>query len=119
MGILINYLYSFIYLVKDRNRKLLIFILLSLLHFHSHLPSCLTPPHHLSITTTTHSTDRRALQEVSHRVKEANSKLSALHHELQELDSQILLTQGQAGAPLDHHAFTTNILGEYATSECM
>ncbi|XP_050729382.1 serine/threonine-protein kinase N-like isoform X3 [Eriocheir sinensis] len=56
------------------------------------------------------TTDRRALQDVSHMVKEANSKLSALQHELQELDSQILLTQGQAGAPLDHHAFTTNIL---------
>lgn len=56
------------------------------------------------------TTDRRALQDVSHMVKEANSKLSALKQELQEVDSQILLTQGQAGAPLDHHAFTTNIL---------
>lgn len=57
------------------------------------------------------TTDRRALQDVSHMVKEANSKLSALQQELQEVDSQILLTQGQAGAPLDHHAFTTtNIL---------
>ncbi|XP_045105896.1 serine/threonine-protein kinase N2-like isoform X2 [Portunus trituberculatus] len=59
------------------------------------------------------TTDRRALQDVSHMVKEANSKLSALKQELQEVDSQILLTQGQAGAPLDHHAFTTNILGLY------
>ncbi|XP_063888456.1 serine/threonine-protein kinase N-like isoform X2 [Scylla paramamosain] len=57
------------------------------------------------------TTDRRALQDVSHMVKEANSKLSTLKQELQEVDSQILLTQGQAGAPLDHHAFTTNILG--------
>uniref|UniRef100_A0A0P4VXN4 protein kinase C n=1 Tax=Scylla olivacea TaxID=85551 RepID=A0A0P4VXN4_SCYOL len=56
------------------------------------------------------TTDRRALQDVSHMVKEANSKLSTLKQELQEVDSQILLTQGQAGAPLDHHAFTTNIL---------
>lgn len=41
-------------------------------------------------------------------VKEANSKLSALQQELQELDSQILLTQGQGGASLDS-SFTNNL----------
>lgn len=41
-------------------------------------------------------------------VKEANSKLSALQQELQELDSQILLTQGQGGASLDS-SFSNNL----------
>ncbi|XP_053646705.1 serine/threonine-protein kinase N2 isoform X10 [Cherax quadricarinatus] len=54
------------------------------------------------------TTDRRALQDVSHMVKEANSKLSALQQELQELDSQILLTQGQGGASLDS-SFSNNL----------
>ncbi|XP_066947723.1 serine/threonine-protein kinase N isoform X27 [Macrobrachium rosenbergii] len=54
------------------------------------------------------TTDRRALQDVSHMVKEANSKLSALQQELQELDSQILLTQGQGGASMDS-SFTNNL----------
>lgn len=42
-------------------------------------------------------------------VKEANSKLSALQEELQELDSQILLSQGQAGAPTEPPPFTNNL----------
>nr|XP_027239038.1 serine/threonine-protein kinase N-like isoform X1 [Penaeus vannamei] len=54
------------------------------------------------------TTDRRAFQDVSHMVKEANSKLSALQQELQELDSQILLTQGQGGASLDS-SFSNNL----------
>ncbi|XP_047479426.1 uncharacterized protein LOC125032375 [Penaeus chinensis] len=62
------------------------------------------------------TTDRRAFQDVSHMVKEANSKLSALQQELQELDSQILLTQGQGGASLDS-SFSNN-LGHDGQGRC-
>ncbi|XP_076054617.1 serine/threonine-protein kinase N isoform X10 [Oratosquilla oratoria] len=54
------------------------------------------------------TTDKKALQDVSHMVKKANSKLSELQQELQELDSQILLTQGQGGSSLDS-SFSNNM----------
>jgi len=54
------------------------------------------------------TTDRRTLSDVHHMVKDANIKLSALQQELQELESQILLTQGQGGSSVDT-AFTNNL----------
>uniref|UniRef100_A0A905R0X6 protein kinase C n=1 Tax=Rhodnius prolixus TaxID=13249 RepID=A0A905R0X6_RHOPR len=39
--------------------------------------------------------DRKSLSDVAHIVKKSNSKLSELQAELQELESQIILTQGQ------------------------
>ncbi|KAF2368598.1 HR1 rho-binding repeat [Trinorchestia longiramus] len=42
--------------------------------------------------------DRRTQSDVAHMVKEANGKLSRLQQDLAEVDSQILLTQGQGGA---------------------
>lgn len=41
------------------------------------------------------ATDKRSLADVTAMVKKANNKLQELQAELQELDSQILLTQGQ------------------------
>jgi DNA repair exonuclease SbcCD ATPase subunit len=40
--------------------------------------------------------DRKSLAEVSYLVKNANTKLAELQAELQELESQIILTQGRA-----------------------
>lgn len=54
------------------------------------------------------TTDRRTLSDVHHMVKDANIKLSALQQELQELESQILLTQGQGGTSVET-AFTNNL----------
>ncbi|XP_037073894.1 serine/threonine-protein kinase N2-like [Pollicipes pollicipes] len=45
----------------------------------------------------TATSDKKSLQNVSSIVKKANNKLQELQAELHELDSQILLTQGQAG----------------------
>jgi Hr1 repeat len=42
--------------------------------------------------------DRKSLTEVSYLVKNANTKLAELQAELQELESQIILTQGRAHA---------------------
>lgn len=42
------------------------------------------------------ATDRKSLSDVAHIVKKSNSKLGELHAELQELESQIILTQGQS-----------------------
>lgn len=42
--------------------------------------------------------DRKSLNDVASIVKKANAKLSELHNELQELESQIIMTQGQAAA---------------------
>ncbi|XP_024081668.1 serine/threonine-protein kinase N isoform X1 [Cimex lectularius] len=42
------------------------------------------------------SKDRKSLSDVAHIVKKSNSKLSELQAELQELESQIILTQGQS-----------------------
>lgn len=39
--------------------------------------------------------DRKSQSDVASIVKKSNSKLSELHNELQELESQIILTQGQ------------------------
>ncbi|KAI5734926.1 hypothetical protein M8J77_012019 [Diaphorina citri] len=39
--------------------------------------------------------DRKSLSDVATIVKKSNSKLSELHNELQELESQIIMTQGQ------------------------
>ena len=44
----------------------------------------------------TATSDKKSLQNVSSIVKKANTKLQELQAELHELDSQILLTQGQA-----------------------
>ncbi|XP_071444461.1 serine/threonine-protein kinase N isoform X5 [Hetaerina americana] len=48
------------------------------------------------------ATDRRSLSDVATIVKKANSKLAELHAELQELDSQIILTQGQHGGVINN-----------------
>lgn len=45
------------------------------------------------------ATDRKSLSDVAHIVKKSNSKLGELHAELQELESQIILTQGQSAMP--------------------
>ena len=39
--------------------------------------------------------DRKSLSDVAHIVKKSNSKLNELQAELQELESQIILTKGQ------------------------
>ena len=44
------------------------------------------------------TTDRKSLAELTALVKKSNSRLSEMQAELQELDSQIILTQG--GLPL-------------------
>lgn len=41
------------------------------------------------------ATDRKSLSDVAHIVKKSNSKLGELQAELHELESQIILTQGQ------------------------
>lgn len=51
------------------------------------------------------TTDRRSLNDVATIVKKSNSKLAELKSELQELESQILLTQGST-------AVTNNGRGE-------
>lgn len=43
--------------------------------------------------------DRRSLADVATIVKKANTKLAELQAELQELESQIILSQGQASTP--------------------
>lgn len=48
------------------------------------------------------ATDRKSLSDVAHIVKKSNSKLGELHAELQELESQIILTQGQSAMPSPH-----------------
>ncbi|XP_046679636.1 serine/threonine-protein kinase N isoform X1 [Homalodisca vitripennis] len=48
------------------------------------------------------ATDRKSLSDVAHIVKKSNSKLGELHAELQELESQIILTQGQSAIPSPH-----------------
>lgn len=50
------------------------------------------------------TTDRRALSEVAMVVKQANSKLNELQAELQQLESQIILTQGQPQSPQTNHS---------------
>uniref|UniRef100_A0A1B6CRT7 REM-1 domain-containing protein n=1 Tax=Clastoptera arizonana TaxID=38151 RepID=A0A1B6CRT7_9HEMI len=45
------------------------------------------------------ATDRKSLSDVAHIVKKSNSKLGELQAELQELESQIILTQGQSTIP--------------------
>lgn len=45
------------------------------------------------------STDRKVLSDVAMVVKKANSKLNELQAELQQLESQIILTQGQPQSP--------------------
>lgn len=45
------------------------------------------------------ATDRKSLSDVAHIVKKSNSKLGELQAELQELESQIILTQGQSAVP--------------------
>lgn len=42
------------------------------------------------------ATDRKSLSDVQTIVKKSNSKISELKSELQELESQILLTQGNS-----------------------
>ncbi|XP_043245666.1 serine/threonine-protein kinase N2-like isoform X3 [Amphibalanus amphitrite] len=54
----------------------------------------------------TATSDKKSLQNVSSIVKKANTKLQELQAELHELDSQILLTQGQA----EHEAGATQQL---------
>ncbi|XP_048515608.1 serine/threonine-protein kinase N isoform X2 [Athalia rosae] len=49
------------------------------------------------------ATDRKALADVATIVKKANNKLSELQAELQELESQIILTQGQPSSPQLNH----------------
>ncbi|KAL1457073.1 hypothetical protein WDU94_001746, partial [Cyamophila willieti] len=48
--------------------------------------------------------DRKSLSDVATIVKKSNSKLSELHNELQELESQIIMTQGQTvTSPTNEH----------------
>uniref|UniRef100_A0A8D8UZD6 protein kinase C n=1 Tax=Cacopsylla melanoneura TaxID=428564 RepID=A0A8D8UZD6_9HEMI len=48
--------------------------------------------------------DRKSLSDVATIVKKSNSKLSELHNELQELESQIIMTQGQTvTSPANEH----------------
>jgi protein kinase N len=55
--------------------------------------------------------DRRSLADVATIVKKANTKLAELQAELQELESQIILTQGQ-GAPTSPPVVLNNGQGE-------
>lgn len=55
--------------------------------------------------------DRRSLSDVATIVKKANTKLAELQAELQELESQIILTQGQ-GAPSSPPLALNNGQGE-------
>lgn len=50
------------------------------------------------------ATDRKALSDVAMIVKKSNSKLNELHAELQQLESQIILTQGQPQSPQQNHS---------------
>ncbi|XP_012528165.1 serine/threonine-protein kinase N isoform X3 [Monomorium pharaonis] len=50
------------------------------------------------------ATDRKSLSDVATIVKKANSKLNELHAELQQLESQIILTQGQPPSPQQNHS---------------
>ncbi|XP_066592857.1 serine/threonine-protein kinase N isoform X2 [Prorops nasuta] len=50
------------------------------------------------------ATDRKALSHVATIVKKANSKLNELQAELQQLESQIILTQGQPQSPQQNHS---------------
>ncbi|XP_023247954.1 serine/threonine-protein kinase N isoform X2 [Copidosoma floridanum] len=50
------------------------------------------------------ATDRKALSDVAAMVKMSNSKLSELQAELQQLESQIILTQGQPQTPQQNHS---------------
>ncbi|XP_051161658.1 serine/threonine-protein kinase N isoform X3 [Leptopilina boulardi] len=50
------------------------------------------------------ATDRKALSDVAMIVKKANTKLSELQAELQQLESQIILTQGQPQSPQQNHS---------------
>ncbi|XP_017759832.1 PREDICTED: serine/threonine-protein kinase N isoform X3 [Eufriesea mexicana] len=50
------------------------------------------------------ATDRKALSDVATIVKKSNSKLSELQAELQQLESQIILTQGQPQSPQQNHS---------------
>ncbi|XP_015585871.1 serine/threonine-protein kinase N isoform X6 [Cephus cinctus] len=50
------------------------------------------------------ATDRKALSNVAMIVKKANSKLNELQAELQQLESQIILTQGQPASPQQNHS---------------
>ncbi|XP_008204751.1 serine/threonine-protein kinase N isoform X4 [Nasonia vitripennis] len=50
------------------------------------------------------ATDRKALSDVAMIVKKANSKLNELQAELQQLESQIILTQGQPQSPQQNHS---------------
>ncbi|CAB0006278.1 unnamed protein product, partial [Nesidiocoris tenuis] len=54
------------------------------------------------------SKDRKSLSDVAHIVKKSNSKLSELQAELQELESQIILTQGQGEPPKNGHGSLRN-----------
>ncbi|XP_076665033.1 serine/threonine-protein kinase N isoform X2 [Andrena cerasifolii] len=50
------------------------------------------------------ATDRKALSDAATIVKKANSKLNELQAELQQLESQIILTQGQPQSPQQNHS---------------
>ncbi|XP_018301415.1 serine/threonine-protein kinase N isoform X4 [Mycetomoellerius zeteki] len=50
------------------------------------------------------ATDRKSLSDVATIVKKANSKLNELQAELQQLESQIILTQGQPQSPQQNHS---------------
>ncbi|XP_043784687.1 serine/threonine-protein kinase N isoform X1 [Apis laboriosa] len=50
------------------------------------------------------ATDRKALSDVATIVKKSNSKLNELQAELQQLESQIILTQGQPQSPQQNHS---------------
>ncbi|XP_025996951.1 serine/threonine-protein kinase N isoform X3 [Solenopsis invicta] len=50
------------------------------------------------------ATDRKSLSDVATIVKKSNSKLNELQAELQQLESQIILTQGQPPSPQQNHS---------------
>jgi len=57
------------------------------------------------------TTDRKSLAELTALVKKSKTKLSEMRAELQELDSQIILTQG--GFPLVDNGHSTHFLLNY------
>ncbi|XP_049811937.1 serine/threonine-protein kinase N isoform X1 [Schistocerca nitens] len=58
------------------------------------------------------ATDRRSLADVALLVKKSNSRLSELHAELHELDSQILLNNGQDAALSPQHGKANSSNGD-------
>ena len=60
--------------------------------------------------------DKKSVSDVNHIVKKSNTKLSELQAELQELDSQLLVTQGNLpNSPLTGTGMSTVSTGTLCT----